>query len=266
MNTSSTTHYSFYSAFIYRFVICCQKYYNALTVYCKPNRTVSQIEQHSWQEIESEIGQQQHIIFPCSLRRDRSPGNRQDRVLCTHNRGLRLRTFQQSYSGSSQTQAIKTGQLQTPATLIQSLGLRRAEPLRRQGWHVGFSEWWKVKMVVWRISQQGGIAGRTSMPLPTHPSSCSLWSPSGAVPMVCANLSMLCGVWSWDKIIIITLQMRLQMQTCQLRLTSGLIIPSHMQVQQWKELPLSHADRFWKKDFLLQACSNKNYWKKGTST
>lgn len=44
--------------------------------------------------------------------------------------------------------------------------------------------------------------------------------------MVCANLSVLCGVWrSRDIIIIIIiLQVRLQMQTCQRCLTSRLII------------------------------------------
>lgn len=89
----------------------------------------------------------------------------------------------------------KTGQLKAPATGTQFLRLRKVEPLRHQVWHVGFSEWWKVEVVL-GISQQAGFAGRTSAPLRSHLSFYCMWSPSGAVPMVCANQSMLCRVWS----------------------------------------------------------------------
>lgn len=87
------------------------------------------------------------------------------------------------------------------------------EAQRRQGWCVGFRERWKLKVVL-GISQQAGTAGcSTSAALLSHPSSSSLWSPSGPVPRVCANLSMLL---SGSREIIIPPQVGLQMQTRQL--------------------------------------------------
>lgn len=44
------------------------------------------------------------------------------------------------FSGSPHTRAIKTRQLQAPASSFLFLRLQKAEPSRRQGGHVGFSE------------------------------------------------------------------------------------------------------------------------------
>lgn len=98
--------------------------------------------------------------------------------------------------------------------------------------------------MVWGISQQAGIAGRTSVPLLTHPSSHSLRSPSGAVPMVGASPSALSGIWSTD-IKIITRQVRLQMQTCQVCPTSRLITLAQ------ETLQLSCCNMRWCQNILL---------------
>ena len=79
-------------------------------------------------DIEAVIGQQAHIIFPIARAETDHQATGMDRGLCTQNRGLRLHTFHHSFSGSQQTLAIKTGQLQQQPPALRFSGYEKPSP------------------------------------------------------------------------------------------------------------------------------------------
>lgn len=105
--------------------------------------------------------------------------------------------FYQSFCRSSQTWAIKTRQLKASPALSSEdcrLRLQKAQPFSYQDWDVSLAG--DEKFECGRRNWPIGWKCRWSVSPPlTHLSFCTLRSSLRAVPMVCANLSMFCGVW-----------------------------------------------------------------------
>lgn len=99
--------------------------------------------------------------------------------------------FQLSANMSYKNRTIETSNQHSVSPITKSRALEASSTVK----HVGLASDEKLKWSKELANRLGAQAEH--QPLLTHLSSCFMRSPSGAVPMACANRSMLSGVWSW---------------------------------------------------------------------